>query len=475
MHIRCIDVLDPVKTILSIIRASYIDTIVLIKDCQRSADCFGFTDFNRRSVAERSMLQHLFALIICSKLEDIELIVLTVCTPVVLRGLERIIHLIDPGADKSRLLCNCCDYAATSVIAACERTVLRCQVLCVSLQHRERDKVLNVVNICNVPGEAYAVAMRFALGNICRPFLCESFRIDEVLCVKLMEPLDTILVALLCSCADDLKIISYRNVSALVHIADAFAEAVDKDCRILVAVIYDAGHRNDGTFDTELFLKISSAIAESNQSLLELINCAGHRKAEEIQPLLVDERHVADCLDSCLLGAELLDPRERPDMSVRIRRHDPVFRILVKYCLKVRHISINVLFKRNDNSLIRIFQQVCVTESGSENEFSQSLRVSHCEGNLIAPLVTLDCVPLYMDIGLLLKTFKDRTVIGVGLCVGRIADQTLDCCGLRKRELKALSVDFLHFACVEVGSAATAGSYRKSHARREDHSHCLFK
>ena len=162
-------------------------------------------------------------------------------------------------------------------------------------------------------------------------------------------------------------------------------------------------------------------------------------------------------------------------MSVRIRRHDSVFRILVEYCLKVRHISINVLFKRNDNSLIRIFQQVCVTESGSENEISESLRIGHSEGNLITPLVALYCIPLYMDIGLFLKPFKDCTVIGVGLCVCRIADQTLDCCGLCKRELKALCIDFLHFTGVEVGAAATARSYRKSHACRKDHSHCLFE
>ena len=80
-----------------------------------------------------------------------------------------------------------------------------------------------------------------------------------------------------------------------------------------------------------------------------------------------------------------------------------------------------------------------------------------------------------MNIGLLLKTLKDRALIGVGFRVGRITDHAFDRCFLLQRELKALCINFLHLAVVQLCSATAAGSCCKSHACRKSKGYYLFE
>ena len=63
------------------------------------------------------MLEHRFALVIGAHFENVEIIIFTIGTPVILRRLERSIHLIQPCADQSRILGICSDNAAAAIEA----------------------------------------------------------------------------------------------------------------------------------------------------------------------------------------------------------------------------------------------------------------------------------------------------------------------------------------------------------------------
>ena len=99
------------------------------------------------------MLQHLFAVSIGAEDKDIELIIFAVGTPVVLRGLEGIIHHIDPGSDQGRVLGVGGDDTAAAVETGSERAALRGDVLGVSLQCRQRSPAFEGGNVRNIPGE----------------------------------------------------------------------------------------------------------------------------------------------------------------------------------------------------------------------------------------------------------------------------------------------------------------------------------
>ena len=173
------------------------------------------------------MLEHRFAFVVLAHLEDIEVIVFAICTPVVLRGLERSIHLVEPSADQSRVLGSSSNYTAASVETGSEGTIVRCEICCVSCQNRQRNPALagnqiihgDLCNVCNVPGEADAVTSGLTLGNICGPVLSECFNVDQAFCIELVEPFETFLEAFLCCTADNLAFVSYNDVSARIRIA----------------------------------------------------------------------------------------------------------------------------------------------------------------------------------------------------------------------------------------------------------------
>ena len=104
----------------------------------------------------------------------------------------------------------------------------------------------------------------------------------------------------------------------------------------------------------ELILKLFRVVAERDQHFLKLIRRCRHFKAEEIQPFFIDVAHAADRLNGFLSGAQLLDPRKRPDVSFGVGAHRFVFRVFVKYSLQVRHTGINIVFERNDRALFAI-------------------------------------------------------------------------------------------------------------------------
>ena len=254
VHIRRIVFFDPVQTILRVIRAGNINIIIVIQHGKGAVYTFSLSYLNRRCVAQRSMYQHFSALCVLSQLEDIEIIVFSIGSPVVLRRLEGIIHLIQPSAYKSRILRDCRYYAASSVKSTCKGSVLRRDVSCICCQRRQRHPVLKIVDVCHIPAEAYAVASGFSFGYICRPLLGKCFRIDQTFFIQLMQPCDSVLIPFLRSGADHFQIVRDSDMSSFVHIPVPFSESVDQDTAVLVAVIYDTGHGDDASLDSELFL-----------------------------------------------------------------------------------------------------------------------------------------------------------------------------------------------------------------------------
>ena len=89
-------------------------------------------------------------------------------------------------------------------------------------------------------------------------------------------------------------------MAVFVSIAVAFAKAIDEDAGVLIAVVDDAGHGDDVAVNAILCLDRSGVITECNQHLLKLVHRGGHRQTEEVQPLGIDEAHVANGLDGGL-------------------------------------------------------------------------------------------------------------------------------------------------------------------------------
>ena len=104
------------------------------------------------------MLQHIIPVFILSKLEDIKVIILTIRTPVILRRLERIVHLVEPCTYKRGILCDSRHNTATTVIATGKGTILRRNVSDIGSQRRKRHPSVEIINnVGIIPAEAYAV------------------------------------------------------------------------------------------------------------------------------------------------------------------------------------------------------------------------------------------------------------------------------------------------------------------------------
>ena len=72
-------------------------------------------------------------------------------------------------------------------------------------------------------------------------------------------------------------------------------------------------------------------------------------------------------------------------MAVLVRAHVTVLGSLFKYLLKVGHIFVNVILKRNDNALLGILEDISITKSCRGDELRKGLDVGHLERDLIAP------------------------------------------------------------------------------------------
>ena len=411
------------------------------------------------------MLQHGLALGVGGHLKDIELVLLAVGAPVVLCGLDGDVHLVQPCADQSGVGCFGGNHAAAAVEAAGEGAVLRGDDGGVGSQRGQGLPVGQVVNVGNVPAEADAVPAGLALGNVGGPLLGEALGVDQVLGVQLVQPLQAVPVALLGGGADDLQVIGDSDVAALVHVAVALAEAVDQDAGVLIAIVDDAGHGDDAAVDAELALQGGGVVAEGDQNLLELIHGGGHGQTQEVQPLGVDEAHAADGLDSSLVGAQLLDPGQGPDVALGVGAHGAVLGVLLKDGLQVGHAGVDVLLQGDHHALVGVAQQVAVREVGAEDEVGQGVGVGHGQGDLVAPLVGLDGGPVDVDVGGLLQALEDGAVVGLRLAAGGIAGGAGEGHRLRQREFhRAGHLDGGGSGVVGGSIAAAAGSQGSSRA-----------
>ena len=483
MHVGRVDVLDPVKTVLGVVRAGDIHAVVAVENGQRTIDHLGLADLNRRVVAQVGVLEHGLALVVGAHHEDIEAVIFAVGTPVVLRALDGIVHLVEPGADEGRVLGVGGDNsAAAAVKAGGEGAGVGGEVDGVGLQHGQRSPaggaVLDVSHgqaddVGNVPGEADAVAAALALGNVGAPLLREGIGVKQALGVELVEPFHAIAPALGGGSADDLLVIGDDDVAPVVRIAVAFAEAVAEHTAVFIAAVHNAGQGDDVAVDVEVLLELGRVITEGDQDLLELVDSGGHLEAEEVKPRGVDEGHVADGLDGSLADAELLDPGQSPDVAVLVGAHILVLGRLLEDLAEVRHqFGRDVLLEGDDDALLGILQDVRVAETGRGNELGQGLDVGHLERDLVAPLVGLDSLPVDVNVGLLFETLVDGAVVGLGLGIGRESGQTGDLRLLSQREGVAALGDLHGSGSRAAGAAGAAAGSQQHHRHDESHDKC---
>ena len=207
-------------------------------------------------------------------------------------------------------------------------------------------------------------------------------------------------------------------------------------------------------------------LLECKQRLLELIDGCRNREAQVVEPFLIDEAHIADRLDRRLALAELLDPRKRPDVSVRVRAHLAVLRVLVEDLLQVRHIFVDIILQRKDQLLLPVLQKVAVTEARRENEVRQSREVDHLQRDLVAPLIRGNGCPVDMHVGLLLEPLEDGPLVRIRFRTARIAGQTCDSLLLLQRELHAVRIcgsSCIDFISEQGRAAAGQGRDAQSH------------
>ena len=113
-------------------------------------------------------------------------------------------------------------------------------------------------------------------------------------------------------------------------------------------------------------------------------------------------------------------------MTVFVSAHCTVFRSLFEDLQQVRHILVDIFFKVDDDTLLRIFEQVGIIEAGREDEFRKRLEVGHLKSDLVTPLIAGDRIPIDMDIGLFFQSLEDRPVVRIGFSTSRIVGHTFD-------------------------------------------------
>ena len=232
-------------------------------------------------------------------------------------------------------------------------------------------------------------------------------------------------------------------MTAGIGIAVAFTKTVAEDGAVFIAAVDNACERNDVAVNVELGFECIRVVTESDENLFKLIDSSGNFEAEELKPCEVDERHVADSLDSSLVATELLNPGQSPDMAVFICAHGAVFGCLLKDFAQIGHILVNVLFYMDNGTLLGILQQVSVTELCIEHKLRQRLDIGHLKADFVAPLIALDGSPVDVDVGCLFETFEDGAVVGFRLTAGREIGQAANLNLLCQREGVGVGDGFL--------------------------------
>ena len=214
-------------------------------------------------------------------------------------------------------------------------------------------------------------------------------------------------------------------------------------------------------------LEVGSVVPEGNQHLLKLVYGGGHFQIQVIQPCGIDEAHVAHGLDGGLFVAQLLNPGQRPDVTVFVGAHGFVLRSLLEDLAQVGHILFNVFFQIDDDTLLGVFQQIGIAKTGVEHEVGQGFDIGHFKRNLLAPLVALNGFPLHMDVGLLLQPLEDGAVVGLGLGARGEVGQALDGGGFCQRELQGCGINIQ-----TGGSAAYAALAAAASQQGHSQNHC---
>ena len=359
------------------------------------------------------MFEHRSALGVRAHLKNVVRVLLPVGAPVVLRRLEGSVHLVNPCRRKCRIPAACREHASSAVKSAGLASVLPCDIdkTVRSRKRRHHHVVLIVVDIGDIPCKAETISVVLALRHIGGPLLGKCLRVYKILLHKRVEPLDPFLVAFLHRCIDHFSVVCHREMIAGISIA--FAKAVDQDRRILVAVVDDKRHGDHIALDIKFLFKGVRVIAECDQRLLQFICRGGHIKTEEVQPLLINIRNIADGLDCFLAFAQLFDPRERVDMPVRRSDHGPVLRIFLKHSLKVRHIFVDQVFQRDDDALLCIPEQIIVVHARRKKSVRKVPELRQRKIFLICKLVVHKTRPVDMYIGLLLQPLEDQFLVGL--------------------------------------------------------------
>ena len=242
-----------VQTPFGIRRLCDIHIIILIENCKRTIDGLRLTYLYRWLVAQIQMLQHFTAIFICGQFKNIKRILFPITSPVILRGLKRRIHLINPGCRQCRVPATGCKHAAASVKTTCFTVILSCDISG-SLrtgQCRKHHIIGIVVNICNIPGKAETVTVIFTFCHIGWPLLRKCLRVYKILCYQLMQPFDAFFITFLHGRINHGSVIFYGKMIARISIS--FAKSVDENRRILIAIVDDKWHRNHISLDIKLF------------------------------------------------------------------------------------------------------------------------------------------------------------------------------------------------------------------------------
>ena len=343
-----------VQTPFRVVRLGDIHTVVIVQHRQRAVYGLGLAHLHRRRIPKAQMLQHGAAFFIGAHFKDIRLALFSIGSPVILNGLQRRVHLIDPGGRQRRIPAARGQHAASSVKTAGFAVILPRNVHQTVRpgQSGQHHVVVIIVDIRDVPGKAEPVPVIFSLCHIGGPFLGKGLRVHQILLHQTVKPLDAFLIAFLNRRINDLPLVRHGEV--IRRIAVALSEAIDQDSRVLISVVDNKGHGDDASLNLKFLLNPVRVVPEGDQHLLQLIYRFRHLKSQKIQPLFIDIGNVSDGLDRFLSLAQLLDPGEGVDMAVRGRTHCAVFRILFKNRLQVRHIFVDQVFQRDDDPLLRV-------------------------------------------------------------------------------------------------------------------------
>ena len=224
-----------------------------------------------------------------------------------------------------------------------------------------------------------------------------------------MKPLDAFFITFLYSCINNSSIIFHCKMITGVTIS--FSKSVEQNCRILITVIDNKGHRDYITLNIKFLFQFICIITKSDQNLFQFLSCIRNLQLQIIQPFFINVGNISNCLNSFFPLTKLFDPWERINMSVRCCTHCSVFRVFFKYSLKIRHVFINQIFYRNNDSLFGITKKIIITHPCVKKSIRKISELCQRQIFFVIKLIRYKTGPVNVDIGLLFQSFKNRSFI----------------------------------------------------------------